>query len=64
MDLVKSCGLMGVIIEENIEMEKNVVRVCTTGQMVPITKEIGNLIRCMEKETSFGQMAENLMEYF
>ena len=45
-------------------MEKNVVRVYITGQMDPITEEIGNLIRCMEKETSFGQMAENLMEYF
>lgn len=55
---------MEVITEENTEMERNVGKEHTTGQMAHIIKVSGNLTKCMAGESLVGQMAGDSKEYF
>jgi hypothetical protein len=57
-----SCGLMGLIIEENFLVTISKGMVFTYGLTVGLMRASGSRIKCMEREFSNGLMENFMME--
>ena len=59
-----NCGVMEVIIMENTKQDRNMDKACTIGPMDLNTEESGSRMKCMERVSSYGLMAENIKGHF
>ena len=52
---------MAVITKVNMFVARSMVRACSSGQTEPNITDYGKIIKCMEKESSVGQMVECML---
>jgi hypothetical protein len=57
---VSNFGVTVAIIMVNTKMDRKMVKEYITGRMARDTLVIGNLMRCMESESLYGQMVESI----